>query len=120
MTQNTITPTRNRPADLRDVYARIVAAREALDCDNVGEARGILGDLESDLGRLLGVDRRPYACRVCTLTFRFPGELSRHEASGHPPELTDVEREEARAVFAAVTPELHRIGLLPEEADRAA
>lgn len=121
MTQNTTTPTRQQPPDLlRDAYARAIAVGEALDCGDVEEARQIVGDLERDLSRILGDDRRPYACDSCVLTFRLPGERDDHERTGHPPELTDAEREEARAAFAAVAPELRRLGLLPEEAHRGA
>ena len=73
------------PADrLRDVYARVGAVGEALDCGDVEEARGIIADLEGELAVLLGENRRPFVCRTCTLTFRWPGELERHGfVSGH-------------------------------------
>jgi hypothetical protein len=60
-----------------------VLVNEALDCGDIDEARAVAGDLESDLARILGEDKLPYSCR-CGLTFRWPGELDRHQCvSGH-------------------------------------
>jgi hypothetical protein len=91
-----------------DVLSRLIAASEALDCGDVGEARAILGDLERELSRLLGVGGRPFACRSCTMTFRFPGAREDHERTAHPPELTQAEREEGRAGIAALYARLGR------------
>lgn len=65
---------------IRDAFARIIWIRGELD----PIARDLaLEDLESDLARVLGEDKRSCRC-VCGLAFRWPGELDHHEqVSGH-------------------------------------
>lgn len=72
-----------------NLLARIIAAGEALDCGDVGEARAILADVECDL-----TPARPrFACASCGLAFEWPGLAAAHELACH---VLD-EKEEAAA-----------------------
>lgn len=71
---------------VHNLLARIVGAREAIEVRDLEYADGILADLEQEVARATGADRRPHTCASCTFSARWLGENSDHQRVAHPPD----------------------------------
>ena len=67
--------------DSRDVLARLIAIREALEDGDVGMASAVAADFEDELAAELSQSDRRSTCRACRQRFRWPGELAAHHCT---------------------------------------